>query len=86
MIVIKMPHGMKQMFTCSHAVEIGDSKKHIGQSLWNVFNRRWQKIWPKAIYADCELKAIMKCNEMIALKLSQLAKSKKPKEVSFNDK
>jgi hypothetical protein len=83
MIIIKMPKEAKHMFTCSHAVEIGDSKKHKGQSLWNIFNGRWQKVWPKAIYADCELRALMKCREMINLKLASLMKSKKQKEVDF---
>jgi hypothetical protein len=83
MIVIKMPKEAKELFACAHAVEIGDSKKLKGQSLWHIFNRRWQKIWPKAIYADCELKALMKCRGMIEEKMATLLQSGGVKKVDF---
>jgi len=70
------------MFDCSHAVEVRESKKKKGQSLWLVFNRRWQRVWPKAIYAETELGAIIKCKGMVEEKFLTLAKGK-PKEVDF---
>jgi hypothetical protein len=70
------------MFDCSHAVEVRESKNKKGQSLWHIFNRRWQKVWPKAIYAETELGAIIKCKGMVEAKLLSLAKGK-PKKVDF---
>jgi hypothetical protein len=71
------------MFNCAHAVEIGESKKLKGKSLWQIFNRRWQKVWPKAIYAECEIEALIKCKDMIQERLFSLAKSKSVRKVDF---
>jgi hypothetical protein len=76
MIVVKLPPQFKEMFQCAHAVEVRDSKKRQGQSLWRVVNSKWQAVWPKAIYAETELGAIIKCRGMIEEKLLQLAKTK----------
>jgi hypothetical protein len=83
MIVLKMPKEAKEMFHCAHAVELRESKKLKGKSLWHIFNRRWQRIWPKAIYAECELEAMIKCKDMIYEKLVSLANSKAIKKVDF---
>jgi hypothetical protein len=83
MIIIKMQKEAKEMFNCCHAVELRDSKKQKGKSLWHIFNRRWQRVWPKAIYAECELEALMKCKDIIQAKLLSLAKSKCIKKVDF---
>lgn len=82
MMVVSLPAQFKEMFQCAHAVEVRDSKKHKGQSLWRVVNRRWQAVWPKAIYAETELGAIIKCKGMIEEKMLQLAKTK-AKKVDF---
>jgi hypothetical protein len=83
MIVLKMPKEAKEMFNCCHAVELRDSKKLKGKSLWSIFNRRWQRVWPKAIYAECELEALIKCKDMIQAKLLSLAMSQSVKKVDF---
>jgi hypothetical protein len=83
MIVLTMPKEAKEMFNCAHAVEIGESKKMKGKSLWQIFNRRWQKVWPKAIYAECEIEALIKCKDMIQERLFSLAKSKAVRKVDF---
>jgi len=83
MIMLHMPKEAKEMFHCAHAVELRDSKKLKGKSLWHIFNRRWQRIWPKAIYAECELEALIKCKDMIHEKLFSLAKSRVIKKVDF---
>jgi len=64
--------GGSSLLDVRHAVEVGDSKKKNGYSLYNVYNRRWLKIFPTAIYARSELEAISRCRGIIEQKLAGL--------------
>jgi hypothetical protein len=64
--------GCAELLDCRHAVEVGESKKKNGYSLYNIFNRRWLKIFPTSIYARSELEAIIRCRSILEEKLAGL--------------
>lgn len=62
------------LLDCRHAVEVGDSKTKDGYQLYLIYNRHWQKISPKAIFARSELEAIIRFRGILEAKLAGLVR------------